>query len=707
MAIWSAEIKELERLYESFKGQLPEMEKELGQLIHFDDPNVILLYSRRSLEVIITDLCERELKRERGSEPLKGIIDKLNKEKKIPAHIASSMYGLNELSTYGTHPKGFDPEQVKPVLNNLDIIIKWYLKYKDIKIKVKTEEKIQIREERSMEVKKEVRNERYEKPVSLKKNKLLSGILITAILVIAAIFAYRKIFKRDTLDNLRSSGERISVAVMPFQNMTNDTVWNVWQDGIQDNLSNALSNSEELKVRQTESVTTLIRSKGLSNYVSITPAIARTISRNLDADIFVDGSIKLSGNTLRINTQIVDSRSSDIIRSYQVDGLPSNILSIVDSISRIIRDFLIISKMEKTQPIDYDPISLSISPEAYRFYLYGQQAFYQEGNYSVAVKMYSQALAIDSTFVNAAIMLPFAYRNQGLYDEAKAMCLKIYGKRDQMTLVQKLWVDWLYSLYFETTRETINYTTQILDLDDQSPAWHAILGIGYNTLHQYDKAIPEGEKALEIYRKWDVKPSTVWVYTNLGYAYHIEGMYKKEERLYKKAESEFPDNKELIARQAILFLSLGDTTKVDHLIEKLVKLDRDSFLPEADINANLADIYFVAGIPSIAERYYNKALSLDPVNFLIMNRYAFFLIDSNQNLNKGLDLINKALTLNPDNYLFLETKGWGLYKQGKYQEALDILQQSWDLRREKAVYNHEAYLHLEAAKKAVSNQKNF
>lgn len=126
MSIWSAEIKELERLYESFRGQSPELKKELGQLIKTEDPNVILLYSRRCLEVIITDLCECKLKRLRGTEPLKGIIDKLNKEKKVPQHIISSMNGLNELSTYGTHPKDFDPEQIKPVLVNLDIIIKWY-----------------------------------------------------------------------------------------------------------------------------------------------------------------------------------------------------------------------------------------------------------------------------------------------------------------------------------------------------------------------------------------------------------------------------------------------------------------------------------------------------------------------------------------------------------------------------------------------------
>jgi TolB-like protein len=137
MAIWSAEIKELERLYESLKGQLPDLEKELERLIRTDDENMILLYSRRCLEVIITDLCECELKRPRKTEPLKGIIDKLHKEEKVPSHIISSMLGLNELSTYGAHPKDFDPEQVKPVLVNLDIIIKWYFKYKKFQIVAK------------------------------------------------------------------------------------------------------------------------------------------------------------------------------------------------------------------------------------------------------------------------------------------------------------------------------------------------------------------------------------------------------------------------------------------------------------------------------------------------------------------------------------------------------------------------------------------
>ena len=96
MAIWTSEIKELERLYESLKGQVPDLEKELERLIRADDENMILLYSRRCLEVIVTDLCEFELKRPRKTEPLQGIIDKLNKEEKVPSHIITSMDGLNK-----------------------------------------------------------------------------------------------------------------------------------------------------------------------------------------------------------------------------------------------------------------------------------------------------------------------------------------------------------------------------------------------------------------------------------------------------------------------------------------------------------------------------------------------------------------------------------------------------------------------------------
>jgi eukaryotic-like serine/threonine-protein kinase len=193
MTIWSSEIRELEKLYETLKGQLPDLEKELGQLIRTEDANVILLYSRRCLEVIINDLCECELKRPRKTEPLKGIIDKLHKEGKVPSHIITSMHGLNELSTYGAHPKDFDPEQVKPVLVNLDIIIKWYLKYKGSKMVFKSKLGIQ---EGVIERRGENNLQKDKKSVHFSLIKFGFISLLFLLAGLAALIAYRTLNHR-------------------------------------------------------------------------------------------------------------------------------------------------------------------------------------------------------------------------------------------------------------------------------------------------------------------------------------------------------------------------------------------------------------------------------------------------------------------------------------------------------------------------------
>ena len=189
MTIWTNELKELDKIYESFKGHIPDIVKEMEQLIKTDDPNVVMLYSRRCLEVIVTDLCEIELKRPRKTEPLKGIIDKLNSEEKVPGHIITSMLSLNSMATYGAHPKDFDPEQVKPVLNNLAIIIRWYLKYKDFKIISKTEA-----EEKKQEYKKP--EEPVKEVVTTKRSRvmkvplLILGIIILTFVIINFISSY-------------------------------------------------------------------------------------------------------------------------------------------------------------------------------------------------------------------------------------------------------------------------------------------------------------------------------------------------------------------------------------------------------------------------------------------------------------------------------------------------------------------------------------
>jgi len=162
----------------------------------------------------------------------------------------------------------------------------------------------------------------------------------------------------------------------------------------------------------------------------------------------------------------------------------------------------------------------------------------------------------------------------------------------------------------------------------------------------------------------------------------------------------------LLRRQAILALFEGKMNKADEYIEKYKSNLKENSATEVAIVGNLAGIYSEAEIFDIAEDYYRKALSLEPEAIWRMNTLAYFLIDKDRNLTEGMEIVDKILKMNPENYNYLHTKGWGLFKQGKSKEALAILQKSWDIRREMAVYNHEAFLHLEAAKKAVASQKN-
>ena len=494
---------------------------------------------------------------------------------------------------------------------------------------------------------------------------------------------------------------------MPFQNLTNDTTWNVWQDVIQINLSSSLSdNPEDLEVRQTGTITDLLKSKGLTNYASITPSIASSISRKLDANVLINGILTLDGDTLRINAQLTDPKKETIFKSFQVDGSTYKINRTIDSLSRMIKDYLIVSKLLKEDTYDDQKFRSTLSnPEAYKTIIEGDKAF-GNSDFKSALDMYLHALIIDSTFINTYLSVSWTYLNLHLYEEAKKWSVMADRKRNLMSRPEQVDADVLGAYLFGTVDERIRYLKVQKDFDNQKPMVYNDLGLAYYELRQYDKAIPEFEKGLDIYKKWGVKPYWVVFYIGLGRSYHSTGQYKKEGKLFKKAEQDFPNIPSLRYNQAILALAIEDTIEAENYIQKYISLRKERSASEGDIKIGLAGIYNRAGILDKAEEYYRQALLLEPENPERMNSLAYFLIDNDRNINEGMELIDKALELSPDNYAYLHTKGWGLYKQGKYKEAIEILQKSWDLRMEKAIYNHEAFLHLEAAKKAVANQKS-
>jgi tetratricopeptide (TPR) repeat protein len=371
----------------------------------------------------------------------------------------------------------------------------------------------------------------------------------------------------------------------------------------------------------------------------------------------------------------------------------------------MVRDFIIITILEKDIIKDFRPLISTSSSKAYRYYMYGNQAFYKY-DYPTSSEWYRKAIGIDTNFTEAIRMLVYSLDHQGLGEESTKWLLKHYQKRDQMPEQEKIWSNILYAQSFETPDEVIKYFKLLIAYDDDMPVPHSNLGGAYYSLGLYDLAITEYEKELEIYKKWDSKPRWSASFIGLGTAYHKKGMYEKEKELYEKAERDFPDDPDIIANQAALSFTLGDTIEANRHIEKYVTIRKKRSASEADIRTDLVWIYTEGSVLDKAEAIHREALSLEPENPTRINNLAYFLINEDRNIEEGLEHVDTALKLSPDNYNFLHTKGWGLYKQGKYQEAFDILQKSWDLRMEKTGYNHQAFLHLEEAKKAIASQKN-
>lgn len=317
------------------------------------------------------------------------------------------------------------------------------------------------------------------------------------------------------------------------------------------------------------------------------------------------------------------------------------------------------------------------------------------------------ATAADSNYLYPKFGLITAYRNSGMINRALPLILKLYAKRDQMSPVDKLRISFLYARDFEPPDKQIRYLRQLQEIDDYGN-YHYSLANAYGRLNQTDKGISEMEKSLEVSRKWGREfLQEHYAYPALGEAYHRTGQYKKEKRLYREARRVNDDHRSIyfswvIRNQASLALTEGDTVAANRYIEELLSVFRENSTTEYDIATYMALMYRNGGDRDKAIEYYRKALGFAAENPDRMNFIAWMLIDNDLNINEGLEIVDKALVLNPDNYNYLDTKGWGLYKQGKYKEALEFLEKSWE--RLNPRYSYGIYSHLEAAKKAVAGQ---
>ncbi|MCK4819175.1 tetratricopeptide repeat protein, partial [bacterium] len=534
------------------------------------------------------------------------------------------------------------------------------------------------------------------------RRKLKGSDVIIAVLIIAVgILVYPKIFNKDNFKGMRDQDGKLSIAVMPFENLSGDSLFNVWQGGIQNLLITTLSNSEEISVRKYQAINTVLEKKTNISVASLTPSFATDLATKLETKTFILGNILKAGDKIRINAQLVDAETEEIYKTYLVDGDNENdVFVMADSLSVLIKNFIEIKKYtEESDVPGIRGVSFTSSSEAFKYYLNGIDAFTQL-DMGGAVDWFSKAIDTDSSFINPYVFLSYAYQLSGNSGQAKYWISKANEQRDNLPTEEQLILDHLNAYYFETPNEEIKYARHLIEIDElNSLYWHQ-LGFAHYKLQEYEEAVSYWERALEIPENWGTYYRNPFIYFIMGNAYHKLDEHDKEEKVLDLGISLFPNNLYIMQYQAICALSQGEMDQADKILSEY-KSYRQNVIhcTEAMISSGYGYIYDNAGFMDEAEEYYRNSLKLDPENPYRMNELAWFLIDNDIDVDEGVEILDKAIEQIPDSWFMLDTKGWGLYKQGKYQEALDLLESAWEL---KPLYDHSTFTHIQEVKQAIA-----
>jgi tetratricopeptide (TPR) repeat protein len=536
-----------------------------------------------------------------------------------------------------------------------------------------------------------------------KRRKLrASDLLIAVLFVMVSILAYPRLFQRNQLDDIRDEKGIISVAVMPFENLTGDSLFNTWQGGLQNLMISELSNSAELQVRQYMTMSTILGQKKPANQASLSPALAREVALNLETRTFIQGKIMKAGEKVRINAQLINSDTEEIYKTYQVDGsAESEFFSLADSLAGLIRNFLEIKKLvEGFNSPQISQRAITQSAEAFQYYIRSYDTF-EKLDFPSTIGWLMKAIETDPDFIDAYIFLSFTYVASFQSQPSEEWCNRAYEKRDQAPLRGQLYLDHLHAYLYETPYEEIHYCKQLLEIDEMNTTYWFLLGDAYNKLEQYKEAVSSFEKVLEINEKWGTRMRIPHLYYWMGDALQALGDYKGAKKIYDLGSSTHPGDALMWRYQLVNSLLSGDMNHAKLCIDRFRSIAASDGWDEPRILGGISGGYYFAKKYETAEDYARRALELNPEDPFRMYGLARALIRSETDLEKGMELVAAAIESNPDYYGYYYVRGLGLYKQGRYEEAKEALQKAWDIR---GPYDPELLEHIQAVDEALEHK---
>src|SRR5881398_4255236 len=215
--------------------------------------------------------------------------------------------------------------------------------------------------------------------------------MTAALLALAAIVAGIAVFSRYRVRSTMAAPEK-SIAVLPFENLSDEKANAYFADGIQDEILTKLAGIGDLKV---------ISRKSTAKYKS-TPEDLKTVARELGVASVLEGSVQRAGDKVRVNVQLIDARSDMHLWAKSYDRNFNDIFAVESDVAQEIADTLR-AKLSRSQAK-----VLAAAPTrdtgAYDLFLKGEyeerqaESTYKGEIYDRAATFYRQALARDSNF---------------------------------------------------------------------------------------------------------------------------------------------------------------------------------------------------------------------------------------------------------------------------------------------------------------------
>ncbi len=258
---------------------------------------------------------------------------------------------------------------------------------------------------------------------------------------------------------------RLSIVVLPFTNMSNDPEQQYFADGITEDLTTDLSRIEGSFVISRSTAFTY-KDKSIDT---------KQIGRELGVRYVLEGSVRRSGNQVRVNAQLIDAEKDAHLWAERLDRDTSNLFALQDEITSRIAIALNLAMViaEATRPTEH--------PDALDYIFRGRAAYdnYKGSTrerFAEAINLFEKALALDPGSVDAQALLAGALAGRVL---------------EQMTDSVAADVDRAERLVEE-----------VLAASPRHPLAHFTRAQVLRAQRRHDDAIPEYETAIALNHNW-------------------------------------------------------------------------------------------------------------------------------------------------------------------------------------------------------------